>query len=78
MKIDNDISLFWEKSNKAIKKTLSEEDIIKLFTFKEKINNDVNETSNNIFQWERRFDVNIIYRFMILNIMNEIITVNLI
>ena len=78
LRIDNDISLLWKKSNRAIKKTLSEEDIIKLLTFKEKINNDVNETSNSIFQWERRFDVNIIYRFMILNVMNEIIIVNLI
>ena len=33
-----------------MKKTLSEEDIIELLTFKEKIDDDVNETSNNIFQ----------------------------
>ena len=61
-----------------IKKTLNEKDIIKFLTFKEKINNDVNETSNNILQWKRRFDINIIYRFMILNVMNEVIIVNLI
>ena len=78
MRIDNNISLFWEKSNRAIKKTLNEENIIELLTFREKINNDVNETSNNIFQWERRFDIDIIYRFIILNVMSEIIIVNLI
>ena len=33
-----------------MKKTLSEEDIIEFLTFKEKINNDINEMSNNIFQ----------------------------
>ena len=32
-----------------IKKTLSEEDITELFMFREKIDNNVNETSNNIF-----------------------------
>ena len=32
--------------------------------------------SNNIFQWERRFDINIIYRLMILNIMNKITIVD--
>ena len=37
LRIDDDISLFWEKSNKAIKKTLSEKGIIELFTFREKI-----------------------------------------
>ena len=78
MRIDNNISLFWEENNKTIKKTLNEENIIKLLTFRERINNDVNETSNNIFQWERRFDVNIIYRFMILNVMSEITIVDLI
>ena len=61
-----------------MKKALSEKDIIKLLTFKEKINNDVNETSNSILQWERRFDINIIYRFIILNVMGEIIIVGLI
>ena len=55
------MSLLWKKSNETIKKTLSEKDIIELLTFKKKINNDVNETSNNIFQWESRFDVNIIH-----------------
>ena len=59
-----------------MKKTLSEKDIIELLTFKERINNDVNKTSNSIFQRERRFDVDIIHRLMILNIMNEIIIVN--
>ena len=78
MKIDDDISLFWEKSNEAIRKTLNEENIIELLTFKRKINNNVNKTSNSIFQWERRFDVDIIYRFMILNVMSEIIIVNFI
>ena len=78
MRIDNDISLFWKRNNRTIKKALNEKDIIELLTFKEKINNDVNKTSNNIFQWERRFDVDIIYRFMILNVMSEIIIVNLI
>ena len=77
MKIDNNISLFWEKSSGAMKKALNEKDIIELLTFRKKINNDVNKTSNNIFQWERRFDVDIIYRFIILNIMNKIIIVNL-
>ena len=33
-----------------MKKTLNKEDIIEFLTFKEKINDDVNETSNNIFQ----------------------------
>ena len=61
-----------------MKKTLSEKDIIEFLTFREKINNDVNETSNNIFQWENRFDINIIYRFMILNVINEVNIVNLI
>ena len=78
LRIDNDISSSWEKNNKTMKKTLSEEDIIELLTFKEKIDNDVNETSNNILQWKRRFDINIIYRLMILNIMNKITIVNLI
>ena len=45
--------------------------------FKKRINNDVNKTSNNILQWKRRFDINIIHRFMILNIINEIIIINL-
>ena len=31
-----------------MKKTLSEEDIIEFLTFKKRINNDVNEISNNI------------------------------
>ena len=61
-----------------IRKTLSEKNIIKFFTFKEKIDNNVNEMSNNIFQRERRFDVDIIYRFMILNVMNEITIVGFI
>ena len=77
LKIDNDISLFWERNSRVIKKTLNEEDIIELLTFREKIDNDVNEMSNNIFQWERRFDVDIIYQLMILNIINEIIIVGL-
>ena len=33
-----------------MRKTLNKEDIIKLLTFKEKINDDVNEISNNILQ----------------------------
>ena len=33
-----------------IKKTLSEKNIIEFLIFKERIDNDVNETSNNIFQ----------------------------
>ena len=33
-----------------MKKALNEKDIIELFTFRERIDNDVNETSNNIFQ----------------------------
>ena len=33
-----------------MKKTLSEEDIIELLIFKKRINNDVNETSNNMLQ----------------------------
>ena len=61
-----------------MRKTLNKEDIIKLLTFKEKINDDVNEISNNILQWKRRFDVNIIYRLIILNVINKIIIVNLI
>ena len=61
-----------------MKKTLSEKNIIELFTFKKKIDDDVNKTSNNIFQWERRFDVDIIYRLMILNVMNEITIVDFI
>ena len=61
-----------------MRKTLNKENIIKLLTFREKINNDVNKISNNIFQWERRFDINIIYRFMILNVINEIIIVGFI
>ena len=60
-----------------IKKTLNEKNIIELLTFKRRINNDINKTSNNIFQWENRFDVDIIYKFIILNIMNKIIIVNL-
>ena len=55
---------------------MSEEDIIEFLTFKEKINDDVNETSNNVFQWESRFDVNIIHRLIILNIMNKIIIIS--
>ena len=61
-----------------MKKTLSEEDIIELLTFKKKINSDVNETSNNIFQWENRFNINIIHWLIILNVMKEIIIVGLI
>ena len=53
-------------------KTLNEKDIIELLTFKKRINNDVNKTSNNIFQWESGFDINIIYWFIILNVMNKI------
>ena len=56
---------------------MNKEDIIELFTFKKKIDNDVNETSNSIFQWENRFDVDIIYWFVILNIISEIIIVSL-
>ena len=33
-----------------MRKTLNEENIIKLLTFKKRINNNVNETSNNILQ----------------------------
>ena len=33
-----------------MKKTLSEKGIIELLTFREKIDNDINKTSNNIFQ----------------------------
>ena len=33
-----------------MRKTLSEENIIEFFTFKKKIDNDVNEISNNILQ----------------------------
>ena len=33
-----------------MKKTLNEKGIIELLTFRERINNDVNETLNNIFQ----------------------------
>ena len=33
-----------------MKKTLNEKDIIELLIFRERINNDVNEISNNIFQ----------------------------
>ena len=36
LKIDNNISLLWKKSNKTIKKTLNEKDIIELLTFKKK------------------------------------------
>ena len=61
-----------------MRKALSEENIIEFLTFKKKICDDVNKTSNNIFQWERRFDIDIIYRFIILNVMSEIIIVNLI
>ena len=61
-----------------MKKTLSEEDIIELLTFRKKINNDVNEMSNSILQWERRFDINIIYRLMILNVINKIIIISFI
>ena len=61
-----------------MRKTLNEKNIIEFLTFKKRIYNDVNETSNNIFQWKRRFDINIIYRFVILNIMNEIIIVSFI
>ena len=57
---------------------MSEENIIELLTFKKKINNHVNKTSNNIFQWENRFDINIIYRFMMLNVISEINIVGLI
>ena len=61
-----------------MRKTLNKKNIIKFLTFKEKIDNDVNEMSNNILQWERRFDINIIYRLMILNVMNEITIVDFI
>ena len=33
-----------------MKKTLNKENIIKLLTFKKRINNDINEISNDIFQ----------------------------
>ena len=61
-----------------MRKTLSEKNIIEFLTFKERIDNDVNKISNNIFQWESRFDVNIIHRFVILNVMSEINIINLI
>ena len=77
LKIDDDISLLWERSSETIKKTLNKKDIIEFLTFRRKIDNDVNKISNNIFQWESRFDVDIIYWLMILNIINEIIIVNL-
>ena len=57
---------------------MNKKDIIEFLTFKRRINNDINKISNNILQSKRRFDVNIIYQFMILNIMNEITIVNLI
>ena len=50
LRIDDDISLFLKKSNEAMRKTLSEKNIIEFLTFKRKINDDVNEMSNNIFQ----------------------------
>ena len=61
-----------------MKKTLNKKDIIELLTFRKKINNDVNKTSNNILQWKRRFDVDIIHRLMILNVMNKITIVSLV
>ena len=60
-----------------MRKTLNEENIIELLTFKKRIDNGVNETSSSIFQKENRFDINIIHWFMILNIMNKIIIVGL-
>ena len=33
-----------------MKKTLNKKDIIELLTFRERINNDINEMSNNILQ----------------------------
>ena len=58
-----------------MKKTLNKENITEFLMLK-KIDNDINETLNNIFQWKDRFDVDIIYRFMILNVINEINTLN--
>ena len=78
MRIDVNISLLWKRSKKAIKKTLNKKDIIKLLSFRRRINNDVNKTSNNILEWENRFDVNIIYRFIISNIISKISIVSLI
>ena len=76
---DNYIIIFRKNKNKTfIIKTLNDKNEIKFLTFKEKINDNLNKTLNNIFQKKNRFDINIIYRFINLNIMNKIIIIKFI
>ena len=76
---DNYIIIFRKNENKIfIIKTLNNKNEIKFLIFKEKIDNNLNKTLNNIFQKKSHFDINIIYRFINLNIINEIIIIKFI
>ena len=53
-------------------KTLNDKNKIELLSFRKKFNSDLNKTRNNIFQKKKKLDINIIHKFVILNIINKI------
>ena len=76
---DNYIIIFRKNENKTfIIKALNDKNEIKFLTFKKKIGDNLNKTLNSVFQKENRFNINIIHRFMNLNITNKIIIVKFI
>ena len=57
---------------KIIIKALYNKDKTRFLIFKKKINNNLNKALNSVFQKKSWFDIDIIYRFIILNIISKI------